>query len=166
MRIKIVDNNMVLHPMSPNESKTEMTVRMFPSDANPSGNVFGGEILKLIDLIAGLVAQRHARTNTVTASIDRLNFLKSIFVGNALIINARLNYVHHSSMEIEIKVEAEDLMTGRRTLTNTAYVTAIALNPDGKTTEVVPLLDTDDDKKRFAEGEKIMLQRIKEWQKN
>jgi acyl-CoA hydrolase len=156
---------MVLSPKSPNESKAEMTVRMFPSDANPAGNVFGGELLKQIDLIAGLVAQRHARVNTVTASIDRVNFLKPVFVGNALILNARLNYVHRSSMEIEIKVEAEDLMTGRKTLTNTAYVTAVALGPDGKTTQVPPLLlETEDDKKRFSEGEKRMLQRINERQ--
>ncbi len=154
---------MVLPPKSPNESKAEMTVRMFPSDANPAGNVFGGEILKQIDLIAGLVSQRHARTNTVTASIDRVNFLKPVYVGNALILNASINYVHRSSMEIEIRVEAEDLMTGRRMLTNTAYVTAVALGPDGKTAEVPPLLlETEDDKRQFAEGEKRMLQRLKE----
>jgi acyl-CoA hydrolase len=158
---------MVLPPKSPNESKAEMTVRMFPSDANPAGNVFGGEILKQIDLIAGLVSQRHARVNAVTASIDRVNFLKPVFVGNALILNARLNYVHHSSMEIEVKVEAEDLMTGRRTLTNTAYVTSVALGSDGKTTEVPPLLlETEEDKKKFAEGARRMLQRIKDRQKN
>ncbi|MBI3640736.1 MAG: acyl-CoA thioesterase [Thaumarchaeota archaeon] len=154
---------MALKPKSPNESKAEMTVRMFPSDANPNGNVFGGEILKQIDLIAGLVAQRHARMNTVTASIDRVNFLKPIFVGNAIILNARVNYVHRSSMEIEIKVESEDLMNGNRTLTNTAFVTAVALGPDGKTREVAPLLlETEEDKKRFTEGEKRMSQRLKE----
>lgn len=157
---------MVLAPKSPNESKAEMTVRMFPSDANPAGNVFGGEILKQIDLIAGLVTQRHARTNTVTASIDRVNFLKPVFVGNALILNARLNYVHRSSMEVEIRVEAEDLMTGNRTLTNTAFVTVVALGPNGRTIEVPPLmLENEDDKRRFAEGEGRMLQRLKERKK-
>jgi len=154
---------MILKPKSPNESKAEMTVRMFPSDANPNGNVFGGEILKQIDLVAGLVAQRHARMNTVTASIDRVNFLKPVFVGNAIILNARINYVHRSSMEIEIRVEAEDLMNGNITLTNTAFVTAVALGPDGKTREVPSLLlETEEDKKRFAEGEARMSQRIKE----
>jgi acyl-CoA hydrolase len=154
---------MTLNPKSPNESKAEMTVRMFPSDANPNGNVFGGEILKQIDLIAGLVAQRHARMNTVTASIDRVNFLKPVFVGNAIILNARVNYVHRSSMEIEIKVESEDLMNGNRTLTNTAFVTAVALGPDGKTREVPPLLlVTEEEKKRFAEGHLRMNQRLKE----
>ena len=154
---------MTLNPKSPNESKAEMTVRMFPSDANPNGNVFGGEILKQIDLIAGLVAQRHARMNTVTASIDRVNFLKPVFVGNAIILSARLNYVHKSSMEIEIKVESEDLMNGNRTLTNTAFVTAVALGPDGKTREVPPLLlETEEEKKRFAEGEQRMNRRLTE----
>ncbi|MBI1828940.1 MAG: acyl-CoA thioesterase [Thaumarchaeota archaeon] len=154
---------MALKPKSPNESKAEMTVRMFPSDANPNGNVFGGEILKQIDLIAGLVAQRHARMNTVTASIDRVNFLKPVFVGNAIILNARVNYVHRSSMEIEIKVEAEDLMNGNITLTNTAFVTAVALGSDGKTREVPPLLlETEGEKKRFAEGEARMNRRLKE----
>lgn len=166
MHLYVLDNDMVLPTKSPVESKTEMIVRMFPSDANPAGNVFGGEILKQIDLIAGLVAQRHARLNTVTASIDRVNFLKPVFVGNALILNARLNYVHHSSMEIEVIVEAEDLMTGRKTLTNTAYVTSVALDPNGKPTEVPLLrLETEEEKKRFAEAEKRMLQRIQERKK-
>lgn len=158
---------MAIQPKSPEESKAQMTVRMFPSDANPAGNVFGGEILKQIDLIAGLVSQRHARSNTVTASIDTVNFLKPVYVGNALILNARLNYVHRSSMEIEIIVEAEDLITGTTTLTNTAYVTVVALDRNGKPTEVSPLLlETDDDKRRFAEGEKRMLQRREERKKS
>jgi len=167
MHLCFDDNIMVLNAKTPEESKAEMTVRMFPSDANPAGNVFGGEILKQIDLIAGLVAQRHARTNTVTASIDRVNFLKPVYVGDALILNARLTYVHRSSMEIEIRVEAEDLMTGTRTLTNTAYVTAVALGNDGKTIGVPQLLlKTDDDKRRFAEGEQRMVQRLRERKKN
>src|SRR5713226_9053810 len=167
MHVCFDDKIMVLKPKSPEESKTEMTVRMFPSDANPAGNVFGGEILKQIDLIAGLVAQRHARTNTVTASIDRVNFLKPVYVGNALILSARLTYVHRSSMEIEIRVEAEDLITGIKTLTNTAYVTAVALDNEGKTVGVPPLLlETEYDKTRFAEGKQRMMQRLKERKKN
>lgn len=154
---------MSIKPKDPEESRTEMIVRMFPSDANPAGNVFGGELLKQIDLIAGLVAQRHCRLNTVTASIDRVNFLRPVFVGNALILNARLNYVSRSSMEIEIRVETEDLMTGNRTLTNTAYVTAVALDENGKPTEVPSLLlKTDEDKKRNEEGKQRMIQRKKE----
>ena len=154
---------MSLKPKSSEESRAEMTVRMFPSDANPAGNVFGGEILRQIDLIAGLVAQRHCRKNAVTASIDRVNFLKPVLVGTALILNARLNYVSRSSMEIEVKVEAENLMTGIRTLTNTAFVTSVALDDFGKSAEVPPLLlVTEEEKRKFAEGEQRMLQRKKE----
>lgn len=154
-------------PKSPRESKVQMTVRMFPSDANPAGNVFGGEILKQIDLIAGLVSQRHCRTNTVTASIDRVNFLKPVYVGNALILNARLTYVHRSSMEVEIIVEAEDLMTGKKTLTNTAYVTVVALGPDGRPVEVPQLiLETGEEKQQFEKGRKRMVQRVQERSEN
>ena len=144
-------------------SKSEMTLRMFPSDANPSGNVFGGYILKQIDLIAGLVAQRHAQTNAVTASIDRVNFLKPVFVGEVLVLHARLNYVHRSSMEIEISVSAENLAKGTSTLTGTAFVTMVALDKNGKPTQVPELiLESEEDKRKFAEGKLRMEQRIKE----
>lgn len=147
---------------SPKESLAEMTVVMLPSDANPKGNVFGGVILKHIDLIAGVVAKRHARTNIVTASIDRVNFLRPVFIGNGLILNARINYVGRSSMEIEVKVEAEDFEKGVKTLTGTAFVTCVALDESGRSTEVPRLLlESDEDKKRFAEGEARMKERMK-----
>ncbi len=140
-----------------------MTLRMFPSNANPSGNVFGGYILKQIDLVAGLVAQRHAQTNAVTASIDRVNFLKPVFVGEVLVLHARLNYVHRSSMEIEISVSAENLAKGTSTLTGTAFVTMVALDKNGKPTQVPELiLESEEDKRKFAEGKLRMEQRIKE----
>lgn len=140
-----------------------MTLRMFPSNANPSGNVFGGYILKQIDLVAGLVAQRHAQTNAVTASIDRVNFLKPVFVGEVLVLHARLNYVHRSSMEIEISVSAENLTKGTSTLTGTAFVTMVALDKNGKPTQVPELiLESEEDKRKFAEGKLRMEQRIKE----
>ena len=71
---------------TPSESHAEVIVRMFPSDANPAGNVFGGEILKNIDMVAGIVAQRHSQSNAVTVSLDSVNFLKPVFVGNVLSI--------------------------------------------------------------------------------
>jgi acyl-CoA hydrolase len=140
---------------------------MFPSEANPAGNVFGGEILKQIDIVAGIVAQRHCRMNAVTASIDRVDFLKPVFVGNVLILNARINCVKSSSMEIEVKVESEDLVKGTRTLTGTAFVTMVALDTNGKPTQVPKLLlETEDDKKRFAEGLARMEQRVREKEKS
>lgn len=148
----------------PDESKSETTIIMLPSDANPRGNVFGGVILKHLDLIAGLVAKRHAgHANIVTASIDRMTFLKPVYIGNALILSARLNYVKRSSMEVEVTIEAEDLGIGERVLTGTALVTVVALDEHGKPIEVIPLiLNTDEDKKRFHEGESRMMNRLKE----
>lgn len=140
---------------------------MFPHDANPAGNVFGGEILKQIDIVAGIVAHRHCRNNAVTASIDRVDFLKPVYVGNALILNARLNAVKNSSMEIEVRVEAEDLIKGMRTLTGTALVTSVALDKDGRPTPVPKLtLRTKEEKQRFAQGLKRMSQRIREKKHN
>jgi acyl-CoA hydrolase len=149
---------------SPRESQTEMTLMMLPSDANPMGNVFGGIILKHVDLVAGIVAKRHARnTNCVTASIDRMTFLKPVYIGNALILSARLNYVRRSSMEIQVEIESENLDSGTRVTTGTAFVTIVALDKNGKPTPVPSLLvETERDKVRYAQGEQRMLNRLKE----
>ena len=148
----------------PDESAAEMTVMMLPSDANPKGNVFGGVILKHVDLIAGLVAKRHAgHANAVTASIDRVTFLKPVFIGNALILSARLNYVKRSSMEVEVTIESEDLDDGTREHTGTAFVTMVALDKYGKPTVVPHLnIESEDEKRRFREGDARMQARLKE----
>jgi acyl-CoA hydrolase len=145
-------------------SKADMTVMMLPSDANPKGNVFGGVILKHVDLIAGLVAKRHSgRANVVTASIDRVTFLKPVFIGNALILSARLNYVRRSSMEVEVNVDSEDLDENTLVHAGTAFVTMVALDKYGKPTDVSPLLlESEDDKRRFYEGESRMISRLRE----
>ena len=151
---------------SPSESHAEVIVRMFPSDANPAGNVFGGEILKHIDMVAGIVAQRHSQSNAVTVSMDSVNFVKPVFVGNVLKLNARINYVHNSSMEIEVKAEAEDIITGIRTITGTAFVTFVALDKNGKPLHVPRLsLKTDDDRIKFEKGKTRMEKRLKNRQK-
>jgi acyl-CoA hydrolase len=145
------------------DSEAETTLVMLPSDANPLGNVFGGIILKHVDLIAGLVAKRHAgHANIVTASLDSMTFSKPVFIGNALILKARLNYVKRSSMEVEVNIEAEDLNTSQKLLTGTAYVTLVALNEKGKPVEVPKLiLQNDEEEKRFLDGESRMQVRLK-----
>ena len=146
---------------TPDNSKAEVIIRMFPSDANPAGNVFGGAILKHIDMVAGIVAQRYSQTNAVTVSMDKISFLKPVFVGNVLFVNARVNYVQKSSMEIEVNVEAEDVAKGTRVHTGNAYVTFVALDNDGKPTQVPKLkIETPEDKKRFEEGKIRMDRRI------
>lgn len=153
-----------MNPKSPQESKAETTVLMMPSDANPMGNVFGGVILKHVDLIAGIVAKRHAgHGNLVTATIDRMTFLRPVFIGNAIVLSARINYVRRSSMEVEVVVDSEDFDRGTRVRTAIAFVTMVALDKDGKATEVPPLLlETEDDRKRFDDGERRMQARLKE----
>lgn len=148
----------------PEESEAEMIVMMLPSDANPKGNVFGGVILKHVDLIAGLVAKRHSgRANVVTASIDRMVFLKPVFIGNALIISARITYVRRSSVEIEVNVEAEDLEDNTRVHAATAFVTMVALDKYGKPTKVPRLIiDNESDRKRHREGELRMVSRLRD----
>jgi acyl-CoA hydrolase len=143
-------------------SKSETTIMMLPSDANPKGNVFGGVILKHLDLIAGLVAKRHAgHANVVTASIDSMKFLRPVFIGNALILSARLNYVKRSSMEVEVSIMAEDLDSGERSLTGTAFVSVVALNDAGKPVKVTPLiLSTEEERIRFLQGESRMNARL------
>ena len=158
--------NSHINEISPSESHAEVIVRMFPSDANPAGNVFGGEILKHIDMVAGIVAQRHSQSNAVTVSMDSVNFLKPVFVGNVFKLNARINYVHNSSMEIEVKAEAEDIVTGIRTITGTAFVTFVALDNDGKPMHVPKLaLKTDEDRTKFEEGKIRMEKRLRNRQK-
>jgi len=148
---------------TPDDSKAQVIIRMFPSDANPAGNVFGGVILRHIDMVAGIVAQRHSQTNAVTVSMDKISFLKPVLVGNVLFLNARINYAQNSSMEIEVQVEAEDIPKGTRVLTGTAFVTFVALDKKGKPIKIPKLVvKSKEDKKRFEQGKLRMERRIKE----
>jgi len=127
---------------------------MMPMDANVSGNVFGGTIVRLIDEIASIVAFRHARSNVVTASIDRMDFLAPVYIGDLLRLIASINYVHRTSMEIGVRVEAENPLTGQIRHTGTCYLTCVALNRNGRPTAVPPLIvGTEEEKRRWAEAE-------------
>lgn len=131
-----------------------MTRIMMPMDANVAGNVFGGSILRLVDEVASIVALRHARSNVVTASIDRMDFFSPVFVGDLLRLNASINYVHKTSMEIGVRVEAENRVSGQVRHTGTCFLTCVALDKNGKPTPVPALkLETDDEKRRWVEAE-------------
>ncbi|MDP2724991.1 MAG: acyl-CoA thioesterase, partial [Syntrophales bacterium] len=111
--------------------------------------VHGGIIMKLIDTAAGVVAFRHARANIVTASIDRLDFLHPVFVGDFVTLMASINFVGRTSMEIGVRVESENLMTGEKRHTSTAYLTFVALDSDGRPMPLPPLiLETDEQRRR------------------
>src|SRR5512134_1249885 len=122
------------------DSSVTMAQMMIPQDANPAGNVHGGVVVKIIDEAAGVVAARHARTNVVTASIDRMDFHYPIFVGDLLFFKASLNYVGRTSMEIGVRVEAENLMTGAVRHAASAYLTFVSLDLHGRPRPVDPLI--------------------------
>ncbi len=131
------------------ESSVVMAQMMNPLDANPAGNVHGGSIMKLIDTAAGAVARRHARTNVVTASIDRLDFHSPVFIGDLLTLKAGLNMAGRTSMEVGVRVETENLVTGKVRHTASAYLTMVALGDDARPTGVAPLiLETDEQHRR------------------
>jgi len=135
------------------ETRVEMAQVMFPVDANQAGNVHGGTIMKLIDTAAGIVAVRHCRTNVVTASMDRLDFHQPIFIGELVILRASINYVGKTSVEIGVRVEAENLVTGEVRHTNSAYLTMVALDEKRKPTPVPQITpETEHERRRFLEG--------------
>jgi uncharacterized protein (TIGR00369 family) len=130
-----------------------MSQAMIPQDANPAGNVHGGVIMKLIDTAAGVVAGRHARANVVTASIDRLDFLHPVFIGDFVTLRASLNFVGKTSMEVGVRVEAENVLTGETRHTSTAYLTFVALDGNGRPMPLPALiLETDDEQRRNGEA--------------
>ena len=135
------------------ESSAVMSQLMGPQDTNIAGNVHGGVIMKLIDTVAGVVAVRHARSNAVTASIDRLDFHHPVFVGDLLTLRASLTFVGRTSMEIGVRVETENLFTGERRHTASAYLTYVALDKDGRPMPSPALiLETDDEMRRNLEA--------------
>ncbi|MCX5833354.1 MAG: acyl-CoA thioesterase [Deltaproteobacteria bacterium] len=148
------------------ESIVVMAQQMNPQDANPAGNVHGGIIMKLIDTTAGAVAARHARSNVVTASIDRLDFHYPVFVGDFVTLRASLNLVSRSSMEVGVRVESENLLSGEIRHTASAYLTFVALGEDGRPREIPPLLiETEDEKRRNREAKARRETRLREKKK-
>lgn len=136
---------------------------MIPQDANPAGNVHGGVVVKSIDEAAGVVAVRHARCNVVTASIDRLDLHTPVLVGNLLFFKASLNYVGRTSMEIGVRVEAENLMTGEVRHAASAYLTYVAIDRLGRPTPVPPLiLESEEEKRRNREAQARRATRLAE----
>lgn len=137
-------------------SYTLMSQVMLPSQANPAGNVHGGEIMKIMDTAAGVVGKKHARTNVVTARVDELEFHSPIFIGELLTCKAHLVYVGRSSMEISVTVEVDDLRTDeppRKALS--AYFTMVALDKAGLPTQVPSLvLESQEEEEAFSEGQK------------
>lgn len=138
------------------ESQHETSELMMPQDANNLGHVFGGVVLAMMDKVAAIAAFRHSRTNVVTASIDRVDFREPIHVGDLVVMKASVNFAGRTSMEVGVRVEAEDLLTGVRRHTNSCYLTFVAIDRNGRPIEVPALRpESDEDKRRNdAAGER------------
>ena len=117
-------------------------------DANSAGYVHGGTVMKLCDEVAGLAAVRHSRSRVVTAGMDRMTFLEPIHIGELVTFTASVNAAWRTSMEVGVRVEAELPREGTVRHTNSAYLTMVALDDDGRPTEVPPLEAVSADEQR------------------
>ena len=142
-------------------SKTIMARTMLPSDANPYGNVHGGEIMKLIDACAGAAATRHARGRVVTAFVDGLSFVAPVYVGHLVTAKASVNHVGRTSMEVGVRVESEDLLTGKTAHVSSAYLVFVSTDEKGQPTALPPLIaETDEERRRMRAAEQRRAQRL------
>jgi acyl-CoA hydrolase len=123
------------------------------TDANTLGNVHGGEVMKMVDTAAGLSAAKHCRGPVVTVAMDEMNFIEPVFVGDVVTVKAMVNDVGRSSLEVGVRVEAENVVTGRRVHTSSAYLVFVALDREGRPRPVPPLVaETDEERQRQHEA--------------
>jgi uncharacterized protein (TIGR00369 family) len=154
-------NDRILSPRSPAETALTLTQFMQPEYSNSLGNVHGGVILKLCDECGGIIAARHARRPCVTVTVDSVTFHQPVMLGRLLLVHGRVTWVGRTSIEAELRVEAENLLTGEIVHTNSAYFVYVALGDDRRPTAVPELLqESDDDRRRFAEGEARQRRRL------
>src|SRR5947208_14047448 len=148
------------------ESQHETSELMMPHHGNNLGHVFGGVVLSMMDKTAAVGAFRHSRLNVVTASIDRVDFREPILVGDLVVMQASVNYVGTTSMEVGVRIEAEELLTGRRRHTNSCYLTFVAVDRDGRPIEVPGLIpETADEMRRFEAAKERRARRLEERQR-
>jgi acyl-CoA hydrolase len=135
------------------ESLSEYSEIALPNDANPLGNLLGGRVMHLVDLAGAIAASRHARAAVVTASVDYMTFLHPVHIGQLVILRSSVNRAFTTSMEVGVKVWVEDLRTGERRHTSSAYLTFVAIGADGNRVRVAPVIpESDDEKRRYDEA--------------
>lgn len=152
-----MDGAATLSPaFSPSGSRCVMTQIVMPEHTNGmAGVMFGGVMMQWIDVCAGVAAMRHAGGSVVTASIDRLDFLHPVHVGEVVILQAMVNHVSRTSMEVGCRVETEDMASRSRRKTTRAYLTFVSVDATGKPRVLPPLaLDSPDDHRRHAEAQR------------
>lgn len=145
------------------ESQHETSELMMPHHANNLGHVFGGVMLSMMDKTAAVAAFRHCRLNVVTASIDRVDFREPIHVGDLVVMKSSVNYVGRTSMEVGVRVEAEELLTGRRRHTNSCYLTFVAVDRNGRPIEIPGIVpESPEEQRRFQAAQQRREVRLKE----
>ncbi len=146
-------NEMTSEGKPVHDSLSEYSELALPNDANGLGAVLGGKVMHLVDLAGAMAAMRHARRPVVTASVDSLHFLHPVRIGELMVLRSSVNRVFRTSMEVGVYVTTENLMTGERLHTCSAYLTFVALNKEGRATEVPAVLpETEDEKRRYREA--------------
>ena len=154
---------MVRKKKSPKESFVSMTELVLPNDTNTLNNLMGGRLMHWMDIVSAICGQRHCNNTVVTASVDNISFRQPILLGNVVTLKAKVPRAFTSSMEIKIDVEAEDIPSGKKFRSNSAYFTFVSIH---RTTsqkmpvpEVIP--ETDEEKRRFAQALQRRDQRLK-----
>ena len=136
---------------------------MMPHHENVLGHVFGGVVLSMVDTTAAVSAMRHARTPCVTVSVDRIDFREPIRIGELLTMKASVNYVGTTSMEVGVRVETENLLTGERRHTNSCYLTFVAIGKDGRPVKVAPITpESPEEARRHAAAKERRRRRLEE----
>ena len=135
------------------ESASEYSEFALPNDANTLGNLLGGRVMHLVDLAAALAATRHSRCPVVTASVDNMNFLAPVHIGELVLLKSSVNRAFRTSMEVGVKVWVENLRTGVRRHTSSAYLTFVALDDAGHPKEIDAIVpETEDEKRRYEKA--------------
>jgi acyl-CoA hydrolase len=144
------------------ESATEMVQVVLPNDANPLGFILGGTVMHLIDIAAAIACHRHTRSLLVTAAVDGLQFLHPIKVGDLIILRSKVTATWSTSLEAEVEVFSEEIVTGARKLTSRAYLTFVTIDTEGRRTPVPPLiLDTEEERQKAAQADQRRAERLK-----
>jgi acyl-CoA hydrolase len=152
-----------MDPKRSSQSQAQLARWMGILDANSAGNIHGGTVMKLCDEAAALAAVKHSRHRVVTAAMDRMNFLYPIRIGELVTFSATVNAVWRTSMEVGVRVDAENPRTGETRHTNTAYITMVALDDEGNPAAVPPLIaETPEQQRRMREAELRRANRLAE----
>jgi len=152
-----------MEPKPPRLSQTTIAEVMMPHMANVLGNVHGGVLLGMMDRVGAVAAIRHAHMVCVTVSVDRVDFREPVRLGELVTMHACVNYAHRTSLEVGVRVEAENLLTGAKRHTNSCYLTFVAIDERGRPVPVPPVVpETDEERERFRKAERRRARRIQE----